>query len=345
MKNLTLRQLQVFEAAASASSYAEAAVALGMTQPAVTMHLRQLERELGFAVFDGGRGKNRALTDAGAELLRHARVILDQVKSAEEALSARHGTSRGLLHLGVVPTANYFAPLMMMAFRKEHPEVTLKLTVGRRDMILGMLEEHQIDLAIGGYPPSEADVEAETFGRHPHCIVSAPEHPLTRRSGLRWADLRDEPFIFREAGSATRQFLEHLLVSRSLRVNVGIELAGNETVKQGVMAGMGITFMSAHAIQVELQSGRIAILDVEEMPKMLDWCLLHRRNSLLTGISASFRAFVLENGRRFTACVSAPVVSADGHVGAPKFWDSPASLSIRDRLGRDAVGLPERRQR
>jgi LysR family transcriptional regulator, low CO2-responsive transcriptional regulator len=184
--------------------------------------------------------------------------------------------------------------------------VTLRLTVGRRDEILSMLEDHRIDLAIGGYPPSEADVEAEAFARHPHCVVAGPDNPLTRRRGLRWSDLRDEPFIFREPGSATRQFLEHLLTLQRLRVKVGIELSGNETVKQAVMAGMGITFVSAQAIQVELQSDRIAILDVEGMPKMLDWCLLHRRDTRLTGVNALFHGFVLEHGRRATECVSEP---------------------------------------
>jgi DNA-binding transcriptional LysR family regulator len=113
-----------------------------------------------------------------------------------------------------------------------------------------------------------------------------------------WEDLRDEPFVYREAGSATRHFLEQLLQARKLQVNVTTELQGNETIKQAVMAGMGISFMSAHAFQVELETGRLVILNVEDMPKVLDWYLLYRRDSPLSGINALFRTFLLEHGAR-----------------------------------------------
>ena len=189
-----------------------------------------------------------------------------------------------------------------MEFQRQIPGVTFKLSVGSRDDILGMLKDHRIDIAIGGHPPAEADVEAEAFARHPHCIVSAPDHPLAPVHGISWSDLRDEPFIFRESTSATRHFLEHLLQSQSLQVNVTMELAGNETVKQAVMDGMGISFMSAHAVQVELAAGRMVVLDVEGLPKWLDWCLLQRRDSQLSGLSPAFREFVLARGGELTAC-------------------------------------------
>jgi LysR family transcriptional regulator, low CO2-responsive transcriptional regulator len=301
MTELNLRQLRVFEAAAVAASHADAAETLGLSQPAVSMHLRQLEAELKVALFSG-RGRTRRLTDEGTELLRHARNILAQVQAAELALAARQGSTRGQLHLGVVPTANYFAPVLMMAFRERYPDVTLRLTVDGRDAILDMLHEHRIDLAIGGYPPSEADIEAEAFARHPHCIVAATGHPLTRRRRLQWSDLANEPFIFREPGSATRQFLEHLLTSQSLRMKIGIELTGNDTVRQAVMAGMGLTFMSAHVFQTELAAGLVSILDLQGMPKELDWCVLHRRDSVLSGVTASFREFVIERGAALIAC-------------------------------------------
>lgn len=304
MKNLTLRQLRAFEAAATTLSHSRAAEQLHLTQPAVSMQIRLLEDELGLPLFRK-QGRGLQLTEAGDELLRHARGILGAIRQAEEALtsmSSGEGSTRGQLHLGVVPTANYFAPLLMMAFRERFPEVKLKLSVDRRETILALLNEHQIDVAIAGYPPSEADVEAEAFARHPHCIVAAPTHPLAGKRRIAWSELKGEPFIFREPGSATRQFLEHLLQSQSLQVNVTMELSGNETIKQAVMAGMGISFMSAHAFQIELAAGRMAVLDLAGMPKLLDWCLLHRRDGVLTGVSAAFREFVLEHGARLAHC-------------------------------------------
>jgi len=301
MKNLSLRQLQVFDAVAETLSYSGAADLLGITQPAVSMLMRQLEADAGVAL-TVRQGRRMDLTAAGTMLLRYARSILEQMRAAEDALGSLRSGTRGLLHLGVVSTANYFAPRLLMEFQRRMPGVAFKLSVARRDELLGMLKDHRIDVAIAGHPPGEADVEAEAFARHPHVIVAAPEHALVGQRRIPWRALRDQPFIFREAGSSTRQFLEHLLQSQALQVTVSIELAGNETVKQAVMAGMGISFMSAHAVQVELEAARMAVLDVVDMPKWLDWCLLQRRDSQLGGLSAAFREFVLQDGGTFAAC-------------------------------------------
>jgi LysR family transcriptional regulator, low CO2-responsive transcriptional regulator len=301
MKNLSLRQLRVFDALADTLSYSAAAERLGITQPAVSMLVRQLEADAGVPLVIR-RGRQLDLTSAGTMLLQHARAILEHARRIDDTLASLQVGTHGHLHLGVVPTANYFAPRLLMEFQRQIPGVTFKLSVGRRDDILGLLKNHRIDLAIGGHPPAEVDLEAEAFARHPHCIVCAPNHPLAAVRDLPWSELRGEPFIFRESGSATRQFLEHLLQSQSLQVNVTMELTGNETVKQAVMDGLGISFMSAHAVQVELGAQRLVVLDVEGMPKWLDWCLLQRRDSQLGGLAPAFREFVLARGIELTAC-------------------------------------------
>ena len=304
LKNLTLRQLRLFDAVASHLNYSRAAEQMNVTQPAVSMQLQQLEDDLGLQLLVK-EGRKVRISQAGEEVLRQARRILNQVQIAEEVVAALQestGTSTGLLHLGVVPTAHYFAPRLLMAFAQRWPGVKFKLTVDRRDAILGMLQEHQLDVAIAGYPPSEADVEAETFAQHPHCIVAAADHPLAKKRHLHWDALKDEPFIFREPHSATRQFFEHLVQAQSLQVKVSMELSGNETIKHAVMAGMGISFLSAHTFQIELEAGRLAVLHLADMPKMLDWCFLQRRDSLLYGVNSAFKAFVLEQGARFAQC-------------------------------------------
>ncbi|RZS56967.1 LysR family transcriptional regulator [Sphaerotilus mobilis] len=316
--HFNLRHLHLFETVVASGSFSRAAETLGMSQPAVSMQIRQLETDLDTTLFE--RPQRQRLTAAGQELLQHARILLAQARVADEALDALRGTGgtggagdeaagaargfRGLLHLGVVSTAHYFAPRLMHAFHQRHPDVRLKLTVAKRSEVLAMLNEHRLDLAISGYPPSEADLEATSFARHPHCIVAHPSHPLVGRRGLDWADLRDEHFIFREAGSATRQFLEHLLQQQSIQVRAGLELAGNETIKQAVMCGMGISFLSAHTFQVELEAGRMALLDVRGMPKHIDWCFVQRRDTQLGGVNAAFRQFVIDEGALYAACRS-----------------------------------------
>jgi DNA-binding transcriptional LysR family regulator len=309
MKPLTLRALSVFETAASLGSFSKAADHLDMTQPAVSMQVRQIEAALGVALFDSH--SRRHLTDAGRELLQHARLILAQVRAAEEAVTAygpagagdAQGSGlRGMLHLGVVSSAHYFAPQLMQAFNSLHPLVRLKLTVARRDEVLAMLCDHALDIAISGYPPSEADLEAVTFARNPHCLVVHPGHRLVGRPQLPWTELRDEPFIVREPGSATRQFLEHLLQSQSMQPRSSIEMAGNETVKQAVMCGMGVGFLSAHTFQVELQAARLAVLDMAGLPRWVDWCVVQRRDRRLEGVHAAMRDFVVERGAEWARC-------------------------------------------
>jgi DNA-binding transcriptional LysR family regulator len=303
MKNLTLRQLEVFSVLAEAGSHSAAADALGISQPAVSMLMRQLEQDVGLPLWEG-RGRKQRPSAAGHLLLGHARGVLDQLRRLQEGLNQLQSGQGGHLHLGVVPTANYWAPQLLMAFQRRHPGSTFKLSVGPRSQVLNWLKEHQIDVAIGGHPPGEADVEALAFARHPHCIVAPFGHPLAGHKRVSWSALKDEPFIFREDGSATRNFLEHLLQGQSLQVNARIELSGNETVKQAVMAGMGISFMSAHAVQVELVARRMAIIDVAGMPKWLDWCLLSRRDTHNSPLVASFKEYVLSEGASHAAAIS-----------------------------------------
>ncbi len=301
MRNLTLRGLRVFEAAATTGSYSRAGELLGMTQSAVSQQIKQLEDETALRLFDT-QARPIRLTDAGEELLRHTRVILAQVSVADDALSTLDGRFRGQLHLGLVSPSQYFMPTLLADFRRQHPDLRLKLTLDRRDKLLTLLADRRLDLLIGGYPPAEADVEAEVFARHPHLLVCAPGHALADRRGLTWQDLRGEAFIFREQGSATRSFLEHLLQVQRLQVQVDVEIQGTEGVKAAVMAGMGISFVSAHTVQTELATGRILRLDVADMPKYLDWCVLTRRDTPLSAGQRLLKAFTLERGAVFAQC-------------------------------------------
>ena len=301
MRNVTLRALRTFEAVAAASSYSRGSELLGITQSAVSQQIRTLEEELGSRLFDTLARPIR-LTDAGHEFLRHTRLILAQLNVAFDALSSLEGEFRGQLNIGVVSPAHYFMPRLITAFRARHPGVRIKLCMGKRDLLLQKLSEHRIDLMIAGFPAAETEVEVATFARNPHCLVVPANHPLASRDNLTWQDLRDEPFIFREAGSTTRNFLEHLLQTQGLQVNAHLELDGNETVKQAVMAGMGISFLSAHVCQVEFEARKLAVLKVAGMPKWLDWCLLSRRDQSAPAIREAFKAFVMQEGMTHAAC-------------------------------------------
>lgn len=301
MRNVSLRALRAFEAVAAASSFSRGSELLGVTQSAVSQQIRALEEELGARLFDTLARPIR-LTDAGREFLRHTRLVLAQLNVAFDAVASLEGEFRGQLQIGVVSPAHYFTPKLITAFRARHPGVRIKLCVGKRDVLLQKLSEHQIDLMISGFPAAETEVEVATFARHPHCLVAPAGHPLAGRDDLAWQDLRNEPFIFREVGSTTRNFLEHLLQTQGLQVNANLELDGNETVKQAVMAGMGISFLSAHVCQVEFEARKLAVLKVAGMPKWLDWCLLSRSEQGAPAIREAFKAFVVQEGMTHAAC-------------------------------------------
>ena len=301
MNNISLRHWRSFEAAAAFGSFSRAAEALDLTQPAVSMQLRQLEEAVGTGLFDK-QARPMQLTPSGQVLLRHARAILAEVRIAEDAVMALAAGCKGLLHLGMVTPANYFAPQLVQLLRRRHPELQLDVRIDKRDALLAQLAEYRLDLAITGYPPAESDVEATTFARHPHVLIAAADHPLASAAQVRWDQLAHEPIVLRERGSATRQFMEHLLQARSLRPPVAAELQGNETVKHAVMAGLGLTLISAHAVQVELEAGRLAVLRLPEMPKRLDWCVLHRRDRALAPEARTLRELLVAEGSALTAC-------------------------------------------
>jgi DNA-binding transcriptional LysR family regulator len=301
MNGISLRHWRSFEAAAAFGSFSRAADALEITQPAVSMQLRQLEDAVGAALFDK-QARPMQLTPAGQILLRHARAILAEVRVAEDAVATLAAGLKGVLHLGLVEPANYFAPLLVRAFRARHPELSLDIRIAKRDALIEQLGEFRLDLAVAGYPPAEADVEATTFAHHPHVVIAASDHPLAARPGLQWDDLAHEPVVLRERGSSTRQFMEHLWHARGLRPPVAAELQGNETIKQAVMVGLGVSLMSGHAIQVELEARRLAVLALPDMPKRLDWCMLHRRDRPMTPLVRSLRDFLLAESVALTAC-------------------------------------------
>lgn len=318
-----VRHLQVFEAIGSLGGFSKAAEHLHMTQPAVSMTIKQLESDLHVALFDGpGR---RRLSAAGQELLLHARAILSQVRAAESAMAfhepsapGQQGGPRGLLHLGVVSPAHYFAPKLLGEFHQRYPDVRLKLTVAKRAELITMLTEHQLDVAIMGHPPSDADLDASTFARHPHCLVAHPQHRLVQESSMAWHDLAGETFVLREQGSATRSFFEMLAQGKSFQVDNKMEFEGNESVKHAVMCGLGIGFLSAHVFQLELQAGLLAVLNLLDMPKYIDWCFIHRRDTTLTGVNQAFKQFALDEGMRISACQIASLTpSKDWPINIP----------------------------
>jgi len=295
LRHATFRQLRTFEAVARHLSFSRAAEELHLTQPAASMQVKQLEAQAGLPLFEQV-GKRIHLTEAGEELGRLARDMASRLKDCEDALAAMLGLSGGRLHLAVVSTAKYFAPRLLAEFSRRHPGVSVKLSITNREQVIGELQANRVDMAIMGQPPPGLDVEATVFARHPQGIVAAPGHPLARRRRLRLASLAGENFLVREPGSGTRSSMERLFAAEGVRAASSMELASNETIKQAVMAGMGLSFLSLHTVGLELATGRLVRLDVRGTPVTRDWCAVHRKGKRLSPVAAGFRAFLVDEG-------------------------------------------------
>lgn len=295
MKNATLRQLKVFECVARHLSFSRAAEELYLTQPAVSTQIKTLEGHVGLALFEQ-LGKKVYLTPGGAELLEHSRAIIQQFQEAEQALTQFKGISGGQLNVAVISAGDYFFPHLLVEFARRHSGVKLNLTVHNREELLGQLAANRTDLAIMVRPPQDLQTQNESFAPHPYVIVAAPEHPLVGQKKISIARVKREPFVVREKGSDTWNSMEDGFGTHLKDLNIAMEIRSTETIKQAVIAGMGIGFLSAHTINLELKAGSLAVLDVEGFPVMLDWFVVHRKNKRLPPVALAFKHFLLSDG-------------------------------------------------
>jgi DNA-binding transcriptional LysR family regulator len=300
MKNATFRQLRVFSEVARQLSFSKAAQALHLTPPAVTMQIKELEGHVGLPLFERS-GRQVALTTAGEYMLVYARKILATLKDAEDAAARLQKLEIGTLTIGMVSTAKYFLPRLLAEFQREHDGIEVRLIVGNREQLLRMLQGNEVDIAIMGRPPKEMATRAEPFAAHPHVFVAPVDHPLLKRGQLGVSSLQPYSFIVREQGSGTRAAMEKFFADANFEPKVTMEMSSNETIKQAVMAGMGLSFLSLHTIGLELDNQLVAILDVQGSPVVRAWNVVHTLSKLLSPPAEAFRYFILERGEVFLA--------------------------------------------
>ena len=245
-------------------------------------------------------GRKVRLAPAGMELLRYASQVMELLREAGETLAAMRGLKRGVLKLGAVSTAKYFAPSLLSAFTPAYPEVAIKFAVANREEIVKLLAANELDLVIMGRPPRELETMAEPFAQpSPGDHRLARRIPLARRARIPLKSLARESFIIREQGSGTRASMEH--VFRRARRDVP-RLHGSEQQRDHQAGGDGriwaLSFISSHTVGLEAEAGKLAILDVVGLPIVRDWYVIHLRERILSPIASAFRAFLLENGAR-----------------------------------------------
>jgi len=297
MLHLTLRQLKVFEAVARNLSFSRAAEELHLTQPAVSMQVKQLEDNAGLPLLEQV-GKKIFLTDAGREMHHYSRAIAQQLADLEATLGELKGLDRGKLNIAVVSTANYFAPQLIAKFCQRHSGVTVSLQVSNSEAVLKLLADNETDLAVMGMPPQDGSVTSEVFMENPLVVIAPPQHPLCKAKHIPVKRLEQEIFLVRESGSGTRNAMERFFASHLINLNKGMETGTNEAIKQAVQAGMGLGIVSVHTAELELKAKRLKVLDVVDFPIMRHWHIVHRENKRLPLVAKAFREFLLKEANK-----------------------------------------------
>lgn len=294
IRSLTLRQLQIFVAAAKNLSFARTAEALHLTPPAVSMQLKQLEENIGLPLFERS-GREVRLTAAGGLFVHHAARILGEIKDTEFSLQSLLDAETGQITVGMVSTAKYFMPRMLAGYSRENQGVEVQFMVGNREVILQKLVDNELDLAIMGRMPSEVDATSLPMAVHPYVIVAPPDHPLGSAKSFDFQELRGETFLLREEGSGSRRVAEEMFKNHLFTPAKTLSLGSNETIKQAVMAGMGVSLISLHTLMLELKTGALQILDVQGTPIERKWYLVHMNGKRLLPSGQRFKTYLLEN--------------------------------------------------
>lgn len=298
LRELTIRQLRALAAVHQHKSVTAAARQLNLTQPAVTLQIRNLQALAGLPLIQR-TGDGMLLTDAGREVLALSERIGAAIETCETSLEMVAGKTAGRISIGAVSTAKYFVPFAISAFSKLHPKVDISLSIGNRQEIGTALRGYDLDIAIMGRPPVDVLMNVHLIGDHPHVIIAPTGHRLARKARLALSDLAGETFLTREPGSGTRGLMEQLFETARLRPTIGMAMSSNETIKQAVIAGLGIAFISAHTVATELDERRLVTLDVEGLPVVRQWFVLSRKDKVLLPPAQAMLDFLSAKGAQF----------------------------------------------
>jgi LysR family transcriptional regulator, low CO2-responsive transcriptional regulator len=292
--NITFRQLRLFISLAEHKSITAAARVNHVTQPTVSMQLRELSDAVGLPLYEV-IGKKLFFTPAGEELAKTARAMLDEWAAFGQRMDGLKGLTRGQLRVAVVSTAKYFVPRILGAFCKEHPDIDIALEVANRDGIVQRLRDNRDDLYIMSMPPRELDVETRAFLSNPLCVIAPLSHPLASAKRIALTKLAHERFILRERGSGTRLACDEYFAEQGFHPEVRLELGSNEAIKQAVAAGMGLAILSQHALGAHLVDESLTILKVSGFPIHSNWFIVHPKGKRLSPVAAEFLRYLQEH--------------------------------------------------
>lgn len=288
----TFRQLEIFESIARLGSFTRASEELFLTQPTVSMQIKKLTEAVGVPLYEQV-GKKIHLTPDGQELAQVAREIFDILNRYTMSVADRQGLKQGQLRLMAITTASYFAPRLLGEFAKRYPGIDASLRVTNKEQVLASMADNLDDLYFVGQPPEDIDIVATPIMDNPIIVLAAPGHPLAGKKKIPLARIVQEPWLMREKGSGTRNAIERMFSAHDINLHPRLELGSNEAVKQAILAGLGISAMSRHALALN-SPDQFAELDVEGFPILRHWYAVYPAGRQLSVVARAFLDYLLE---------------------------------------------------
>jgi DNA-binding transcriptional LysR family regulator len=285
--NVTFRQLEIFRALVATGSISAAAKDANVTQPTASVHLRDLTEAVGMPLYEV-IGRKVYLTEVGKELAKAAQGVRSEWLNFEQSVQGIKGAESGLLRVGMVNTAQYFAPRMLGSFCAARPKVEVAMALLNRDGVIERLRANQDDLYIMSRPPENLALTCQPFMPNPLVVVAPRGHALAKRGKLRPEDLAADRFIARETGSGTRLAVDDFFRPLKNVPEVRFELGSNEAILEAVAGGMGLAIVSAHALRASARTD-IITLEVEGFPLQSSWQIVHPSGRRLSPLAAAFR--------------------------------------------------------
>ena len=295
MNQATLHQLKVFEAAARHGSFTRAAEELFLTQPTVSMQIKQLTKSVGLPLFEQV-GKRLFLTEAGEELFATCRQIFDTIAQFEMTVANLKGLKQGQLRLAVITTAKYIIPRLLGPFCQLYPGIDISLQVTNHEGILDRMIANLDDLYIMSQVPERLDITYEPFLENPLVVFAPANHPLAKEKNIPIQRLAEEPFIMREPGSGTRRAVQSLLDEHDVKVKVKLELGSNEAIKQAIAGGLGISVLSRHTLITDAHE--FSILDVQHFPIKRTWYIAYPAGKNLSIVAKTYYEYLLDAAKK-----------------------------------------------
>lgn len=297
MKQATLHQLKVFEAAARNGSFTRAAEELFLTQPTVSMQVKQLTKAVGLPLFEQV-GKRLYLTEAGRELFATCREIFEKLAQFEMTVADLKGLKQGRLRLAVITTAKYFVPRLLGPFCQLYPGIDIALQVTNHSGIVERLKENLDDLYIMSQLPEHLDIGFQPFLENPLVVLAPANHPLAGKNNISLQQLSEEPFILREPGSGTRTAVQKLFDEQGIKLKVKLELGSNEAIKQAMAGGLGISVLSRHTIIPESANPELTVLDVEYFPIERNWYMVYPAGKQMSVVARTYFEYLLNAAKQ-----------------------------------------------